>query len=61
METSLIVRQGKPEDIYEISDIYKDSIRELCKGEYSQEIISLWENSIAPESRLKSIDSGSPG
>lgn len=59
MEYSLNIRQGKPEDILEISDIYKDSVRELCKGEYSPEVISLWENSTPPEARLKSINNGS--
>jgi hypothetical protein len=54
MEYSLNIRKGKPEDIYEISGIYKDSVRELCKGEYSPEVISLWENSVPPEARLKS-------
>jgi hypothetical protein len=59
MECLFKVRQGKPEDVFEISDIYKDSVRELCKGEYSAKVISLWENSTPPEARLKLIEDGS--
>ncbi len=53
------IRQGKPDDIFEIAEIYNNSVRELCKNEYSQEIISLWASSVTPESRLKSIKNGS--
>lgn len=57
--SSTVVRQGTADNIFEISDIYKDSVRELCKGEYTTEVISLWENAVPPEARLPSIENGS--
>lgn len=50
------LRLGSAEDIYPIADIYADSVAQLCKNDYTPEVIQYWKSSVPAEARLKSIE-----
>lgn len=58
MKRKFQIRLGTPDDVDQIAEVYADSVRELCKGDYEPEVIAHWATSTPPESRLKSIESG---
>lgn len=58
MDDQFQIRLATSDDIYDIAEVYADSIRELCKNDYEPEIIAHWEVSTTPESRLTAIENG---
>lgn len=50
------IRLAKAEDVFAISEVYSDSVRELCKGDYPDKVITTWQNSTPAESRLPAIE-----
>ena len=53
------IRIGKTDDILKIAEIFVDSVSNLCKEDYSPDVIAQWITSISPESRLKHIENKS--
>jgi len=49
------IRLGIYDDIYEVGEVFSDSVRELCKNDYEPNTIVHWIASISPESRAKHI------
>ena len=53
------IRLASYDDILCISEVFTDSVRELCKNDYEHSVIDLWIASKPPDSRSQYIDNRS--
>ena len=55
LKSSFEIRLGKLDDLFQIGNVFADSVQELCKNDYDQNTIIRWIESKPPEARTESI------
>ena len=59
VKNCLKIRLGSDADLFRVSELFTDSVRELCKYDYEQKTIDLWVASKTVDSRLQFINNDS--
>jgi putative acetyltransferase len=53
--SNIIIRHGRPSDLTELQQLFVDTIKTVCKADYSDQQINVWTSSIANKQRWSDI------